>query len=181
MDKELSTRAGLPDDLLALLRAYPRQEWRAHPHFDGLVSFWLDRHGMFRKLCEMLIDDVEAAIDGQLDAQQYRQRLARFGTMMLQQLQGHHQIEDMHYFPALTRLENSLARGFDILDHDHHSLDDVLGRFSESANSVLRGTAQIGIFHGELLKFKSLLLRHLDDEEDLIVPIILRHGSAGLL
>ncbi|WGW05407.1 hemerythrin domain-containing protein [Tropicibacter oceani] len=177
---DLKTREGLPEALRLLLEDFPRDEWQHHANFAGLVAFWLDRHMMFRRLCDMLRTDAEAAIDGRLAASQWNPRLSRFGGMLVQQLHGHHQIEDMHYFPVLSRREAALTRGFDILDRDHHAMDGLLDRFTRSANGVLQGQAEAGAFHSEALSFEAMLLRHLEDEEDLIVPVILKHGPDGL-
>lgn len=179
-DIELTTRAGLPPALRALREAYPREGWPAHANFNGLVSFWMDRHLMFRNLCEVLREDAEALLDGTMDRQKMQARLARYGTMLLQQLHGHHQIEDMHYFPRLVGYEASLARGFDILDKDHHRMDELLEGFAQSANGLLQGQAEPGRYLQEVTAFEGFLLRHLEDEEDLIVPILLKHGAAGL-
>ena len=40
----LEHRAGLPEPLRLLLDTHPRESWKAHPDFHGLVSFWLERH-----------------------------------------------------------------------------------------------------------------------------------------
>ncbi len=176
----LHIRQKLPDALRVLLESFPRGTWEAHPQFSGLVQFWLDRHLMFRRLTQALRDDAEAAVDGRLEAHAHAARLSRYGGMLVSQLQGHHQIEDTHYFPALSRLETPLARGFAILDADHHALDGLLERFTQSANDVLQGQGEAGRFHTELLSFEGLLHRHLEDEEDLIVPVILKHGADGL-
>ena len=177
---DLTTRDRLPEALRALLRDYPRADWQGHDNFAGLVAFWLDRHLMFRRLTEALRRDAEAAIDRRMDAQSHAARLSRHGGMLVGQLHGHHQIEDMHYFPVLTRLERPLERGFEILDRDHHALDALLGRFTDAANAVLQGKDGPGPFHEELLSFERFLHRHLEDEEDLIVPVILKHGEDGL-
>ena len=177
---DLASREGLPDALRTLLDEYPRSGWQTHANFAGLVAFWLERHMMFRKLCEMLRSDAEQASDGNLDPRSMQARLSRFGGMLVQQLHGHHQIEDMHYFPVLSRQETRLQRGFDILDKDHHALDGLLDRFTRSANGVLQGQAEPGHFREEVLSFEALLKRHLEDEEDLIVPVILKHGADEL-
>lgn len=179
-DTALATRKQMPQALRALLDSYPRNTWDAHDNFAGLVAFWLDRHLMFRRLTDALRSDAEAAIDRKLDPQSHAARLSRFGGMLVQNLHGHHQIEDQHYFPVLTRAETSLSRGFDILDGDHHAMDGLLERFTKSANGVLQGTQGPGPFHAELLSFEKMLDRHLEDEEDLIVPVILKHGPQGL-
>ncbi|MFW2541331.1 hemerythrin domain-containing protein [Primorskyibacter sp. 2E107] len=177
---DLKTRTGLPEALRVLVADFPRDEWQAHANFAGLVAFWLDRHMMFRRLSEALRTDAEAAVDGKMRPEQLHPRISRFGGMLVQQLHGHHQIEDMHYFPVLSAKETALQRGFDILDRDHHAMDGLLDRFTRSANGVLQGQAEPGTFREEVLSFEAMLLRHLEDEEDLIVPVILKHGPDGL-
>lgn len=179
-DLTLGTRAGLPDALRELLETYPREGWPEHANFAGLVQFWLERHMMFRKLTALLREDAEQAMDGALPPEAQTARLARYGSMLVNELHGHHQIEDHHYFPVLSGMEPQLVRGFTILDRDHHAMDGLLDRFTTVANGVLQGREEVGPFREELLSFDALLDRHLEDEEDLIVPVILRHGSGAL-
>jgi hemerythrin-like domain-containing protein len=183
-DLDLATRMRMPDALRALLADFPRDSWDAHPHFVGLVQFWIERHMMFRQLTEALQTDVEAALDKKLDPTQHKARLSRYGGMLVGNLHGHHQIEDNHYFPVLSGMEPKLERGFGILDADHHAMDGLLERFTTAANAVLQGkegaTKPAGDFRAELLSFGKMLDRHLEDEEDLIVPVILKHGPGGL-
>lgn len=177
---DLTRRNGLPEALYALRADYPRDSWQGHRNFGGLVAFWLDRHLMFRRLSEALRQDAEASVDGNIETRQMQARLSRFGGMLLQQLHGHHQIEDAHYFPKLVGVDARLVRGFEILDRDHHAMDGLLSRFTDAANGVLQGKVEAGAFHAQIAGFESLLLRHLEDEEDLIVPILLKHGPQGL-
>ncbi|MGP6087659.1 hemerythrin domain-containing protein [Antarctobacter jejuensis] len=178
-DLDLTRRTALPDALYALRNDFPREGWEGHTNFGDLVAFWMERHMMFRRICETLREDAEAVIDGQLDPQRMQGRLSRYGSMLLQQLHGHHQIEDHHYFPQLINRERSLSRGFEILDRDHHAMDGLLHRFATSANGVLQQQSEVGAFRDEVAAFEGLLLRHLEDEEDLVVPILLKHGSDG--
>ncbi|GAA4220503.1 hemerythrin-like domain-containing protein [Sagittula marina] len=182
MDKlyDLTERDGLPESLRVLLETFPREEWESHPNFAGLVAFWLDRHEMFRKLCAVMGTDAEAVMDKKMDPRAMQQRLSQYGGALLQQLHGHHQIEDAHYFPVLRKREKTLDRGFDILDRDHHAMDGLMTRFADGANGVLQGSLETGRFRQELTSFESLLMRHLADEEDLIVPVILKHGPDGM-
>lgn len=177
---DLTTRDGLPPALHALRDTFPREAWPEHANFNGLVSFWMDRHMMFRTLCDTLRGDAEAVLAGTLDAERMQARLARYGSLLLQQLHGHHQIEDMHYFPRLVGCESSLAQGFDILDKDHHRMDELLHGFAAAANGLMQGKVETGRYRDQVAEFEGFLLRHLEDEEDLIVPILLKHGSAGL-
>lgn len=177
---KLDTRDGLPDALRVLLEDFPRETWPDHNNFAGLVAFWLDRHLMFRKLMTALIEDAEQAVDRKIDAQTHVAKLSRYGSMLLQNLHGHHQIEDHHYFPILATREPVLNKGFELLDSDHHAMDGLLNRFADGANAVIQGNSEPGEFRKELLSFQSMLNRHLIDEEELVVPVILKHGPGGL-
>lgn len=184
---DLDARAGLPDALRVLLADYPREGWASDPNFQGLVSFWLERHMMFRKLMGLMKTDARALLDRNLEGRQFAAKLSRHGGMFVNQLHGHHTIEDTHYFPVLAQKEPGIGKGFDILENDHHALDGHLDRFVKGANAVLQrldDRAQLqtsaGRFSEDLMQLERLLDRHLIDEEELIVPVILRHGAGGL-
>lgn len=184
---ELEKREGLPEALRVLLKEYPREGWAADPNFHGLVSFWLDRHMNFRKVMGMLRDETDSLLDRNMDPQKFGARLSRLGGMFVNELHGHHQIEDMHYFPVLMRQESRIERGFEILDHDHHAIDGHLSAFVEGANGVIQrlGDREVlqdraGEFRETLGLFGQLLERHLTDEEELVVPVILKHGDGEL-
>ena len=187
IDLTLANRDGLPEPLRVLYRDYPREAWEAHPEFGGLVRFWLERHMMFRKLMAMLQEDTQSVLDRRMDPAAYAPRLARFGGMLVNQLHGHHQIEDVHYFPVLAGLDRRIATGFDILDKDHQALDGIIERFTVAANGVLQAAGSDAAareksagFLTELGSFERMLNRHLNDEEELVVPVILSHPEAGL-
>ncbi|MCU0908016.1 MAG: hemerythrin domain-containing protein [Rhodobacteraceae bacterium] len=183
----LADRAGLPEALRVLLDDYPRDGWATHPQFEGLVAFWLQRHQMFRDLMGLIATDAEAAMDRRLGGRAYAARLSQLGGGLVQNLHGHHQIEDHHYFPVLRRHDARIAIGFDLLDADHHAMDGLLSGFAEAANAAIRAAEDPGALVDRaadlracMADFRRMLARHLDDEEDLIVPVILRSGGAGL-
>ncbi len=179
----LDRRTGLPDALRVLLDDYPRDLWTAHRHFDGLTRFWLERHLGFRQLMEELQTRTRAFIDAPADPRLEAQRTARLAGALVEHLHGHHQIEDLHYFPVLAVAETRLARGFEILDADHHALDAQLHALAEATNAYLQALIEgsgsrdaAGAFEARLASFERLLDRHLTDEEDLVVPVILHHA-----
>ncbi|WP_238365945.1 hemerythrin domain-containing protein [Mesobacterium pallidum] len=186
-DLALDLRAGLPDPLRALVKEFPRDGWEQHPEFQGLISFWLDRHLMFRRLCEAMIQDAQTTLDGGMEPRQMAGRLSRYGSALVNDLHGHHQIEDGHYFPRLTTLDARMAHGFDLLERDHAQMDGLIAGFVDAANTVLAGadaaggaTDRVGAFHAHLGDFSGLLERHLFDEEEIVVPVILKYGANGL-
>lgn len=181
----LRDRPGLPDNLRVLVEAFPREIWEGHQNFGEMVQFWLQRHAMFRDLTTRLSDDAQGFLDGAMAAEAYAARLARFGGLFFNELHMHHQVEDTHYFPQLITLDPRISHGFDMLETDHHAIDGLLQRFAQTANAVLQGpkdgTAKdhVGAFLEAFAAFAPLLERHLTDEEDLVVPVILKSGFQG--
>lgn len=180
----LDVRTGLPDALRVLLHDYPRSQWEADKGYNGLIRFWLDRHMMFRRILEQLQTHTESVIDRHMDLRLFQQQTGRLGSTFVQELHGHHSIEDGRYFPVLQQKDARIARAFELLDHDHHALDGHLNTFVEHANAALQvrtaGDVAIGQFHATINDLARMLDRHLIDEEEVIVPVILRYGTAGL-
>ncbi|RYH02169.1 hemerythrin domain-containing protein [Salipiger sp. IMCC34102] len=186
-DVALETRTALPDALRVLLAEYPREGWTVDPGFDELIKFWLDRHLMFRRLMERMETGTEALIDRKVDERAFAQELSRYGGMFVNGLHEHHMIEDAHYFPRLVKKDARIERAFDILDADHKALDGHLNAFAEGANATLRQVGdrdllqdEAGRFQGNLSTMARFLDRHLTDEEEIIVPVILKFGSSEL-
>lgn len=185
MDSKLTldTRTGLPEHLRVLADKYPREIWRGHANFNELTAFWLDRHLMFRQIMEKLIGDTQAHLDDKAGPR-YGAELSRYTGFFLQQLHGHHGIEDAHYFPQFKPLDARVSGAFDLLDHDHHALDGHLHALADHTNAVLRALQQGGNARdeaGALLArhegFQRFLDRHLTDEEEVIVPLVLEYGA----
>jgi hypothetical protein len=193
-DLDLAARPGLPDPLRVLVEQYPRTGWETHPNFDGLTRFWLERHLMFRRLHEALLAEGRGYLDGKAEARRTAQAIARLGNTFLGELHGHHRIEDAHYFPTLAGLEPRLVAGFELLDRDHHRLDAELHALAETANTALRALSEpapgtvpaaearkaVGALDTAVAGFGAFLDRHLTDEEEIVVPVILAHAPDAL-
>lgn len=184
----LDARPGLPEDLRVLLGAYPRLIWGDHPNFGPTTRFYLDRHAMFREAMTVMTRLTDEALDGVRPSAAWGREFGRVAGFFLQQLHGHHQIEDAHYFPALLRLQPRLQRGFDILDRDHHAIHDALDRFHDRALAALTALAAapgdpkrpMAEVRAELARMDRLLDRHLFDEEEIVIPIMLDAGEDSL-
>jgi hypothetical protein len=184
----LQKRSGLPDDLRILLEKYPREDWTAHPNVHGMASMWLQRHDMFRELGGILTGAIDDYREQRTDARQFAQFFAPRLNFFLGQLDGHHNIEDHHYFPIFARAESRLKRGFDILDADHHMIHDALEMNAQTANSFLRALDgdpdtqryAADAYANENARLVAMLAQHLGDEEDLIIPLILDRGDREL-
>jgi hemerythrin-like domain-containing protein len=153
-----------------------------------MAQFWLQRHDMFREIGDALAQATTAFREGTATAQDFRAWFPPRLQFFLQQLNAHHQVEDLHYFPVFQAAESRLAHGFDVLETDHKVIHEQIASTVETANAFLRTavnepdplrrTAEhYTETSGALLR---LLTRHLGDEEDLIIPLILDRGEAAL-
>jgi hemerythrin-like domain-containing protein len=171
-----------------LLAKYPRERWQSHANLGSMAQFWLSRHDMFRELAAMIRQIEGEFRDGRLPPTEFPRVFVPRLQFLLSQLGVHHQIEDQHYFPIFRAADERLARGFDVLEGDHHAIHADMARVIETANALLRalgGQAQDLRNPGDDYAAASAgllkgLIRHLDDEEDLIVPLILDRGEHAL-
>ncbi|MBO6716382.1 MAG: hemerythrin domain-containing protein [Rhizobiaceae bacterium] len=178
----------MPDDLRFLLEKYPREGWQDHSNIRGMAMMWLQRHNMFRELGGILTGAISDFREGKTSPREFAGFFAPRLNFFLGHLDGHHNIEDQVYFPAFARAENRLQRGFDILDSDHHAIHGALERNAETANAFLqaldadadRQRFAADDYAAANEQLVGMLSRHLDDEEDLIIPLILDRGDHGL-
>lgn len=187
-DLALERRSGLPDDLRYLVEKYPREEWQAHENIGGMANMWLQRHDMFRELGGLLTNAIGDYREGRKTAPEFAQFFAPRLQFFLGHLDGHHNVEDQHYFPVFAAAEKRLKHGFDILDADHHVIHGALDSNAEAANGFLRALQEnedkqrfaADAYADENARLIAMLTRHLADEEDLIIPLILDRGDRGL-
>jgi hemerythrin-like domain-containing protein len=184
----LDSREGWPADLRLLIDRYPREVWQGHANLGAMAQFWLSRHDMFRDIALALEEATAAFRNGTATAQDFRAWFPPRLQFFLQQLNAHHQVEDLHFFPVFQAAEVQLAHGFDVLESDHHAIHRSIDRAVETANILLRTPVNNAdplrrAGHAYAAASDVLLRqlrRHLNDEEDLIVPLILDRTEAGL-
>jgi hypothetical protein len=171
--------------LRLLLERHPRDSWAGAT--SSSAAFWLEVHEHLRRDAAGLL----AASD---DYRRAPAQLAVVATPRLRGLigamHGHHQIEDFHYFPAFRQAEPQLAAGFDRLERDHSSLHErvaaALAALDELhaavARSVEPGTSSsLELATQRYVETAASLCRelaqHLDEEENLVVPLLLEGGG----
>lgn len=187
MTQSIETRRGLPSEMQALLRTHPRESWPDHPNFAASVQNWMGAHDMFQDLTRAIRESSEDLLDQDLDEQTYFSRLARYGNALIGNLHGHHTWEDRSFFPELRAADPRFDQGLDLLEADHAALDTRLDAFRGASNRAIQlatlDPSQVqdaaGVVLDEVTKIGQFLTRHLSDEEDLAVPIILQHKLRG--
>ncbi|WP_299369407.1 hemerythrin domain-containing protein [uncultured Tateyamaria sp.] len=188
LDTQYSIReADMPEDMRFLLNTYPRDTWEAHPGFREKTQHWMAAHQGFRMLAERVRLDTELLLDKDMALDDYAARLSFLGGRLVGNLHGHHGWEDRSYFPELCAADPRFAAGLEVLEQDHADLDVVLDDFTRQANRVIKlaeldeGQArdEAGAVLDQATAIEAFLNRHLGDEEDLAVPIILHHRLRG--
>jgi len=189
---DLDTRTGLPADLTELLGKYPRETWTDHANLGATARFWLQRHDMFRELGAAMQEALSQHREGEVALDPFRRWFAPRLQFFLTQLEEHHQIEDHHYFPVFVRAESRLALGFELLENDHEVIHADLMAVAETANRFLAEETGGGAVPPDAARYAGdayaeasgrlldRLVRHLADEEDLIIPLILDRGEAAI-
>jgi len=177
-----ATRTGLPAEFRYLVEAFPRDRWTALPE---VAAFWLQMHASFRghqAHMDGLVGQWRS--DGDLAAL-HRQLMPALQSF-LQHLEGHHRVESGHYFPMMRTIEPRVGAGIDLLDHDHdiiHGTLDAMFRsglaFHQAITADAADAADQANRLGDLIEAAGKpLLRHLEDEEDIVIPVIEKHGLA---
>lgn len=187
--RDLDKRQGLPEEWLFLLKKYPREDWADHRNLGPLTEFWLARHDGFRELGASLDALIHSFREDLIQPDQFARAFLPDLQRFLSELHHHHMIEDQHYFPVFMAAEKRLVTGFELLESDHElihhrietviaSANDLLGALREKNRDRIRRAADsYADTSGTLL---TGLVRHLEDEEDLIVPVILDRGEGKL-
>lgn len=177
----------MPEATRVLLQSYPRDSWEAHPGFRDKTRQWMTAHQNFRRLADIVREDAEAYLDKSLGPETYAARLSRYGNLLVGNLHGHHGWEDHSFFPELAAADPRFETGLELLEKDHADLDGVLDSFTRQANRTIKliqldepqARDEVGQMLGSAETIQAFLARHLADEEDLAVPIILHHRLRG--
>ncbi|MGB0958963.1 MAG: hemerythrin domain-containing protein [Halocynthiibacter sp.] len=177
----------MPSEMQILLNSYPRDSWETHPGFKEKTRQWLGAHRLFRRLATSIRTDAETYLDHNIAADDFAKRLSYYGHALVSNLHGHHGWEDRTYFPELAAADARFDAGLDVLEKDHANLDLVLDSFTQTANRAIKLTQldeaqaydETGHLHGTMGTIEAFLKRHLSDEEELAVPIILHHRLRG--
>ena len=185
---KLGMRQGLPAELLFLTARHPRETWRGQSALAGTGEIWLANHDHFRALVAKIGERLVQLRESGETTHDSSPALRRHIGNLLAGLDGHHRVEDRHYFPMFQRAEPRLIRGFEILDADHHMIHDAIDELAAATQDSLRRLGQAeGVMTGEqkrsvddlagvMSRIAPILDQHLADEEDIVIPLILERA-----
>ncbi len=184
MSDDLATRKGLPTAYRYLVEDLPRLHWH-DPRMGETARFWLQMHGHFRQQTDLMTRLTTAWRSGDLPLADLHRQLIPTLQAFLQHLDGHHNIETHRYFPLMRQLEPRIGAGIDLMDRDHDAIHGVLEDLFRSGLAFHQSTIGQATTAPDaatrmadaLDQATPLLARHLEDEEDIVVPLINRHAD----
>jgi iron-sulfur cluster repair protein YtfE (RIC family) len=187
-DLILATRPGLPDEVAYLRAAYPKPQWRSHANFGELTAFWLQVHDSLRAHGQHVSHLTQDFRERRRDVASFQREWVPAINQFLQHLNAHHQIEDQAYFPKFRSLDPRMVAGFELLENDHGVIHEQLVASVDRARDLLAALAEnpgaaapaADAYAAASDQLLALLLRHLADEEDLVVPAMLEHGERSV-
>ena len=148
-----------------------------------MAQFWIEKHNDFRSQCATLKTAADDFRDRSEDTEAFAGHVIPRTRLLLSLLHGHHQVEDLHYFPAFRAADRRLGPGFEILAKDHELLHESGLAVFDAGNALLhtlkeqRETDEQRLAADAYIEACNLLCRrvtrHLDDEEDLVIPLML--------
>ncbi|UZK69211.1 hemerythrin domain-containing protein [Sphingomonas sp. S1-29] len=188
-DLALAERSGIDDSIAYLRGAYPQAGWRTHANFGQLADFWLHVHESLRSEGAEVASVVDRFRVRQLDPHAFQRAFVPRLNGFLGHLEQHHQIEDAAYFPRFKTIDPRMVAGFDLLEADHALIHELLLKTVDDARALLTALALPGDaglraadgYAQRADRFLALMLRHLADEEEIVVPALLEHGERPLL
>lgn len=179
----LAARAGLPAEFLYLREAFPRERWD-EAGLNPIARHWLAMHAGFRAQQAGMADLVTRWRGGAMETRALHGSLISTLQQFLQHLDAHHRIESGHYFPAMQRIEPRIEAGVALLDRDHDDIHAHIEALVATGRGFHQAMATGGIDAEDrsrlaeaLDKARPQLARHLDDEEDIVIPLIALHGD----
>src|SRR5262249_20013794 len=129
---------GWPEDLRVLIARYPREQWKTHANLGDMARFWLSRHAMFRELSAGIEGFTSHFRAGSLSPSQFAREFTPRLQFMLDQLNVHHQTEDLFYSPFFRNASSGFPRGFDGLEAKPPPIHGDMARPAATANALLQ-------------------------------------------
>jgi len=178
----VAMRDGLPPAIRPTLLEEAKSDWKAHPRFAGKARFFMNIHRQLLDGTHQIARTLESFLDqpgGDLKSAVDASRLVPAGKRLIGFVHGHHEIEDHGYFPQFALLYPGLENALALLDGDHKVLNEAL-HGAELALKALSATDvsrdKVAALYTHSAALEKILNRHITDEEEVIIPVFLRHG-----
>ncbi len=177
----VTQRDKLPASIQESLISIERRRWPFHPKYHGKAEFFIQYHEGLRYTSFQILNSLRKLLDNAGEKSEIDAELKNIGALcytLFQDAERHHVIEDHSYFPAFRRIEPKLGAGIDLLENDHKCLSSAFAELKSSLNQSLlinSNYSAVGQLYQSAVKVNNILIQHLSDEEEIIIPIFLMH------
>ncbi len=158
----------------------PKHEWASHQNYWRGADMWQGIHRSLLHESGLFVEGLEKLVDlpkGELQAGLLLNNMRHVGGHLIGHAHVHHHVEDDHYFPRFKEIFPQLGRPIDLLDCDHRVLEETLDAVEGHVRAMQAENAdrdRIGAALEDARKLDRILNRHLADEEDIVIPALLR-------
>lgn len=176
----LAKRTGLTEELRKLLFETPKEQWGSHDNYWRGADMWQGIHRSLVHESGVFVTGLEKLIDlpkGEMAAALLLNNVRHIGGHLVGHAHVHHHVEDDHYFPRFKEVFPQLGRPIDLLDCDHRVLEETLDAVENRVRSLQAETAdrdRVAAALDDARKLDRILNRHLADEEDIVIPALLK-------
>lgn len=150
---------------------------------DDLVDRWLQVHARFREIAASFLRSTRGWRRGTLSARAFHETVSPRLGWFIEVLEMHQRAESTVAFPMLARLDPARAERFEKLNDDHDRIQDEAARVKECLAVMTRTKAELSLAADRLASaieaLVKVFVKHLWDEEEVIVPILLSAPRAA--
>lgn len=175
---DLGSRSALPERFASLLARLPRSAW-PHTRLAPLAEQWLAIHDWFRRMLGDMIEAGRVRAEGRCDDQGYGAYVIPRLGQFIDHLELHHRLETESAFPEMVQTDPELEGARALLDRDHIQLEERLLDMQAAAQAFRSSLLAAELSEpfamrliGIIEQSERPLLRHLADEEDVVVPYL---------
>jgi len=176
----VTQREELPHSIKKSLISIERSNWFFHPKYHGKAEFFIQYHEGLMNTSIQILSTLKALLDNPGEDSRIYYELNKVKVLcyaLFANAHRHHMIEDHSYFPMFRKIELKMGAGIDLLENDHKRLSLALDVLKSSLQQGLHtaGYSAIGKLYQSAVEVDNILVRHLSDEEEIIIPIFLKH------
>ncbi len=151
-----------------------RDQWEQHPHW-GSQTLLLGSHEAFRRRSLWIIERIGSlARDQPARARRWVSRMSTDFDWWMSGMSGHERYEERKLYPVLAaHYDTSFPELLEGHEQLHHHRDLVRDAFRAAMASDAEAADQLPLLLHELEAHRAVLIAHLFDEENRVIPLLL--------
>lgn len=176
----------LPESVRQALVPLEREHWQAHDNFlTSDARALLRNHASLKRQARQYRGALEHLLNLPDHARESEGTLRLLPVIqhhlqsLLRSLHSHHGFEDSSVFPVIKLQHPRLGQAIDLMEQDHLVLDQLLGTLHQRSQLpplALQSVSEVESARQEADHLEQLLHGHMQNEEEILVPLYLVYG-----